>query len=418
MRVAFSKIQFYIIVLILSFGVKPSFAQNPQFAKGADIGWLSEMESKGLKFYNDAGIQQDCRQILHDHCINSIRLRVWVNPTNGFCGKADVVAAAIKAKQKGFRLMIDFHYSDSWADPGQQTKPLAWANYTTTQLIQAVYDHTFDVLTALAQNGVYPEWVQVGNETNNGMLWDDGKASTNMSTFAKMITSGYNAVKAVSNNTKVIVHLSNGFDNALFRWMFDGLKNNGAKWDVVGMSLYPSTTDWQTLTSQCLSNMNDMVTRYSKEVIISEVGLDQNAPQTTYDLLVDLMAKVRSIPNNKGIGVFYWEPECYNWNGYGKGAWGANGRPTLALDAFSLACDIQKVSLKTGWNYVGCPISENTALSSALASIWANVETVKNQDEFYSKTNPLILNSLKQVQWGNGYLVKVTNNCELDWMVK
>jgi len=164
--------------------------------------------------------------------------------------------------------------------------------------------------------------------------------------------------------------------------------------------------------------MNDMVTRYSKEVLISEVGLDQNAPQTTYDLLTDLMTKVRSIPNNKGLGVFYWEPECYNWNGYGKGAWGANGRPTLAIDAFSFECNVFKVSLKPGWNYIGCPIIGSTSLSSALASIWTNVETIKNQDEFFAKANPSALNSLTQVQWGSGYMVKVTNSCVLDWIVK
>ena len=418
MRNAFSTVLTYTIVCVLLFCVKQSKAQNQQFAKGADISWLSEMESKGQKIYNDAGNQQDCRLILRDHCLNSIRLRVWVNPTNGFCGKADVVAAALKVAKMGFRIMIDFHYSDSWADPGQQTKPSAWTNYTTTQLIQAIYDHTFDVMSTLAQNGIYPEWVQVGNETNNGMLWDDGKASTNMANFAKMISSGYKAVKAVSPKSKVIVHLSNGFDNALFRWMFDGLKNNGAQWDVIGMSFYPTTTDWQTLITQCLSNMNDMVTRYSKEVLISEVGLDQNAPQTTFDLLTDLMTKVRSIPNNKGLGVFYWEPECYNWNGYGKGAWGANGRPTLAIDAFSFECNVFKVSLKPGWNYIGCPIIGSTSLSSALASIWTNVETIKNQDEFFAKANPSALNSLTQVQWGSGYMVKVTNSCVLDWVVK
>ena len=418
MRNAFSTFINCTIVFALLFCVKQSKAQNQQFAKGADISWLSEMESKGQKFYNDAGNQQDCRLILRDHCLNSIRLRVWVNPTNGFCGKADVVAAALKVAKMGFRIMIDFHYSDSWADPGQQTKPSAWTNYTTTQLIQAIYDHTFDVMSTLAQNGIYPEWVQVGNETNNGMLWDDGKASTNMANFAKMISSGYKAVKAVSPKSKVIVHLSNGFDNALFRWMFDGLKNNGAQWDVIGMSFYPTTTDWQTLITQCLSNMNDMVTRYSKEVLISEVGLDQNAPQTTFDLLTDLMTKVRSIPNNKGLGVFYWEPECYNWNGYGKGAWGANGRPTLAIDAFSFECNVFKVSLKPGWNYIGCPIIGSTPLSSALASIWTNVETIKNQDEFFAKANPSALNSLTQVQWGRGYMIKVANSCVLDWIVK
>jgi len=415
------KLRFYPIftlIFLLQFGVIHLIAQTNQFANGADIGWLSEMESKGSKFYNDAGTQQDCRQILLDHCFNSIRLRVWVNPLAGFCNKADVVAAAIKASKMGFRLMIDFHYSDGWADPGQQTKPAAWAGYTTPQLIQAIYDHTYDILSTLKANGIYPEWVQVGNETNNGMLWEDGRASASMSNFAKMITSGYNAVKAVSPNSKVVVHIANGFDNVLFRWIFDGLKNNGAKWDVVGMSLYPTTANWRTLTQQCLTNMNDMVTRYSKEVMISEVGLDVSAPDSTYALLVDLIAKTKSITNNKGLGVFYWEPECYNWNGYGKGAWGSNGRPTHAIEAFLLGCSVQKVSLQKGWNYIGCPLKGSTSLASALSSIWTNVESVKNLDSFYSTLNPLAMNLLQNVEWGKGYMIKVTNACVLDWIVR
>lgn len=221
------------------------------FANGVDVGWLSQMESSGRKFYNSAGVQQDCLQILKDLCVNSIRLRVWVNPTGGWCGKADVVAMAVRAHNMGFSVMLDFHYSDSWADPGKQNKPAAWTGYTFPQLVQAVHDHTNDVLSAVVAAGVIPEWVQVGNETNNGMLWDataaiSGRATDSMSNFAQLVTSGYNAVKAVNSSIKVIVHISNGYDNALFRWIFDGLKNNGGLWDIMGMSLYPDATNTYT----------------------------------------------------------------------------------------------------------------------------------------------------------------------------
>jgi arabinogalactan endo-1,4-beta-galactosidase len=306
------------------------------FAKGADVSWLTQMEASNYKFYNSAGTQQDLLQVLKDKGINSIRLRVWVNPTDGWCNKADVLAKAIRAKNMGMRIMIDFHYSDVWADPGHQTKPLAWAVQNITALQTSVYNHTFDVLSTLKTNGITPEWVQVGNETNDGMLWDEGRASKSMANFAALINSGYNAVKSVSATTKVIVHISNGYDNSLFRWMFDGLKANGANYDIIGMSLYPTTTNWADLDNQCLTNMNDMVTRYGKPVMICEVGMDVNSPTTAKAFLTDIITKVNSVPNGNGLGVFYWEPECYNWQSYSLGAFDNNGKPTVAMDAFLL----------------------------------------------------------------------------------
>lgn len=306
------------------------------FVKGADISWLTQMESQSIKFYNSANTQQDCMQILKALGMNTIRLRVWVNPSPAWNNTADVVAKAVRAKNLGFRIMIDFHYSDTWADPGHQTKPAAWASQDITALKTSVYNHTVDVLTALKNNGVTPEWAQVGNETNDGMLWPEGKASTNMNNFAQLVNAGYDAVKSVSNTTKVIVHVSNGFDNSLFRWMFDGLTSNGAKWDIIGMSLYPTPANWSTLNTQCLANMNDMVSRYNKDVMIVEVGMSWDQSDACHSFLTDLIAKTASVPNNRGLGVLYWEPEGYNnWQGYTLGAFDNSGKPTAALNAFN-----------------------------------------------------------------------------------
>jgi arabinogalactan endo-1,4-beta-galactosidase len=122
----------------------------------------------------------------------------------------------------------------------------------------------------------------------------------------------------------------------MYRWLFDGLKANGAKWDIIGLSLYPSTSNWQTLNAQCLTNMNDMVSRYGTPVMVVEVGMDVTQPSTCKTFLTDLISKVKSVSNQQGLGVLYWEPECYNnWQNYTLGAFDNSGKPTIALDAFA-----------------------------------------------------------------------------------
>lgn len=317
---------------------KPVFPETPTydmsgFAKGADVSWLTEMEKAGNKFYTSTGRETECMSLLRDLGMNAIRLRVWVNPADGWCNKSDVLVKAWRAHQLGMRLMIDFHYSDSWADPGQQTKPAEWSSYTLDELKTAVAHHTKDVLNALKTQGITPEWVQVGNETGNGMLWDEGKADKNMAGYAALTTSGYEAVKAIFPDAKVIVHLQSGNDNSLYRWLFDGLKENGGKWDVIGMSLYPQADTWQTMNNECISNMKDMIERYNSEVILCEVGMPWDDAESCKNFLTDLLAQSKAI--TQCLGIFYWEPQCpSSWNGYTLGAFDNNGRPTEALDAF------------------------------------------------------------------------------------
>lgn len=333
-------------IIVLVFSCKKSKSDEPDppppppppaaFAKGADISWVTEMEAAGRKFYNNAGTEKDCFLLMKELGMNAIRLRVWVNPANGWNNTTDVLAKALRAKALGLKIMIDFHYSDTWADPGNQNKPAAWAAQSFATLKTSVADHTTTVLNTLKTNGIIPTWVQVGNETNDGMLWPDGKASVNMSNYAQLFIAGYNAVKAVDPSIKVIVHLSNGWDNGLFRWNLDGLQSNGAQWDITGMSLYPTTANWQTLNSQCLTNMNDMVARYGKDVMVVEIGMSWDQATTSNAFITDLISKVKSVNGGKGLGVLYWEPESYNnWQGYTLGAFDNTGRPTPAMNAFN-----------------------------------------------------------------------------------
>ncbi len=310
------------------------------FSKGADVGWLPQMEATGFQFYDTDGSQKDCLQLLKDRGINTIRLRVWVNPSNdkasGHCSKAETVAMALRAKNLGMRIMIDFHYSDSWADPSKQTKPAAWANHSFTELLNDVYNHTSEVLNALKTAGVTPEWVQIGNEIPGGMLWPEG-SSSNFGQLAQLLNKGYDATKAVDATIKVIVHLDEGNNNSKFRWFFDNAKTNNVKYDVIGMSYYPYwiKSDYTATIADLENNLNDMASRYGKEVMVVEVGGDYTLVQNTKDMLTAVINAVKAVPNNKGLGVIYWEPEGEKtWSGYQLNAWQSDGKPSPALDAF------------------------------------------------------------------------------------
>ena len=318
------------------------------FSKGADVGWLSQMEATGYKFYDSDGTQKDCLQLLKDRGMNTIRLRVWVNPstdkTNGHCSKDETVAMAVRAQHMGMRVMIDFHYSDSWADPAKQTKPAAWASHTFSQLLDDVYNHTHEVLNALKTAGVTPEWVQIGNEIPGGMLWPEGSNATSFTQLAQLLNKGYDATKAINTAIKVVVHIDKGNDNARFRWFFDNITANNVKYDVIGMSYYPYWlgSDYTKTIFDLENNLKDMASRYGKEVMVVEVGGDFTLVQNTKDMPISVIAAVKSVPNEKGLGVLYWEPEGEKtWSGYQLNAWQSDGKPSPALDAFKE--DVEKV---------------------------------------------------------------------------
>jgi arabinogalactan endo-1,4-beta-galactosidase len=310
------------------------------FAKGADVGWLSQMEATGYRFYDADGTEKNCLQLLKDRGMNTIRLRVFVNPSNdrinGHCSKDETVAMAVRAKNLGMRVMINFHYSDTWADPGHQNKPAAWASHSFTTLLSDVYNHTFEVLTALKTAGVTPEWVQIGNEIPGGMLWPEGN-STNFAQLAQLLNKGYDATKAIDPSIKVVVHIDQGNNNSRFRWFFDNARTNNVRYDVIGLSYYPYwlTSDYTMTIADLQNNLNDMASRYNKEVMVVEVGGDYTLVQNTKDMLTATINAVRNVPNQKGLGVIYWEPQGEKtWSGYQLNCWQSNGKPSLALDAF------------------------------------------------------------------------------------
>lgn len=346
------------------------------FAKGADISWVTEMEAEEAKFYDSEGQETDCFALMKKLGLTAIRLRVWVDPAEhgNYCNQADVVAKAKRAKAEGLDVMIDFHYSDWWADPEQQFKPAAWKGLGLADLKQALANHTKEVLQALKDAGVEPKWVQVGNEIRPGMLWDEDKAlsgaswdikenevkgSNTSSTAVKypmnwanlgaFVATGYDAVKAVFPQAIVIVHVDNGYDNGLFTWFFDELKKNGGKWDMIGMSLYPywamlynSLSAEKTITD-CIANIKQVASRYDCDVMVVETGMQcaNNGKLASATVLAEgksqltkILQQCKDNTNGRCKGVFYWEPECKPSSGYALGAFTEDGRPTVIMDAF------------------------------------------------------------------------------------
>ena len=350
-----------------------------EFAKGADIGWVTEYESKGYNFYNAKGEQRECTALMKELGLDAIRIRVWVDPSKhgNWCNTADVVEKAKRAKELGMDVMIDFHYSDWWADPAQQNKPASWVGKNLANLKSAIKDHTVSVLQALKEIGVIPKWVQVGNEIRPGMLWDedvalsgasynvtekdlkDAPASAtdkvvypmNWANLGAFVTTGYDAVKSVFPDAIVIVHLDNGWDSGLFTWFFDELKKNGGKWDMIGMSLYPywsrdakegySSAD--AVITDCISNIKALSTKYNCDVMVVETGMecaDDNGKLASTSVLNEgkrqlarILKECKENTNGRCKGVFYWEPECRP-SQYRLGAFTEGGYPTVIMDAF------------------------------------------------------------------------------------
>ena len=308
-------------------------AHEADFAFGADVGFVSQMESWGTKWLDKNGRQKDILQILKEQGINNVRLRVWVNPSGGWCGKQDVVKMAKRAKAKGMGVMLSFHYSDSWADPGTQDRPAAWKDHTVAQLEQDVYDHTKDVITALQAAGITPRWAQIGNETKRGMFYptcQTNKGGTD--NFARMLKAGIKACHDCDSSIITIIHLPDGHDNSLYRSMFDALKSRGVKWDMIGMSAYPrwSHLDGPTMITKVMANIKDLEQRYGTKVMVVETGHYWNKAIEGNNYLVGLMDK---LIQNGDPGCFYWEPE--SMAGYDLGAWDQNTkRPTEAMDAY------------------------------------------------------------------------------------
>ncbi|WP_030156429.1 arabinogalactan endo-1,4-beta-galactosidase [Glycomyces sp. NRRL B-16210] len=306
-------------------GAAPAAQAQTAFARGADISSLAKSEDYGGEYMWSDGWREDAIWILSKSGVNWIRLKVWVDPADGYNTKSQVVDLASRAKAAGMDVLVDFHYSDFWTDPGQQAKPAAWNSLGFNALRDAVYDHTADVLGGLRSAGVTPGMVQVGNELNGGMLWPDGRYDR-LDQLAQLLTAGAHAVYDTSPASKVMLHLAEGGNNSLFRWFFDAARDRGVPFDAIGASYYPY---WHGSLSGLQSNLNDMASRYGKPVYVVETAypfstgdrdghpniVSSSTPVSGYpaspagqsNMLTAIANVVKNVPNGMGRGVFWWE---------------------------------------------------------------------------------------------------------------
>lgn len=317
-------------------------AEEP-FWLGGDISGTTADEARGHFTKNTDGVVTETTQLMKDYGMNATRLRVWVNPKDGFSSPEDVLKMAKRSQALGMPVMIDFHYSDWWADPGKQYPPKAWEGMTVEETAKALADHTRSTLQLLKDNGIDVKWVQVGNETTHGFLWPMGRFEENPKNYALLTKTGCEAVKEVYPEAKTIIHLDDGFNQWLYDTVFDSLKENGVEWDVIGMSIYPywamegnkEESEIMTLVDS-IANINHLKKKYGSEIMIVETGVDAREPQKGKQFIDALIKAAKQLTDGACTGVFYWAPEIDADAAYHLGAF-SNGMPTAIMDAFKEA---------------------------------------------------------------------------------
>jgi arabinogalactan endo-1,4-beta-galactosidase len=309
-------------------------AQAATFIKGADVSWLPQMEANGYIFKNSSGVQEDLLTILKGYGINAIRLRTFVNPSsdpsNGHCSIDETAAMAVRCKNAGLSVDIDFHFGDTWNSVGVQKPPAAWASMTYSQMLTAMNNYVYHSMNVLKTNGVTPAWVQIGNEINSGICHPIGNLAYQPAQMTGLLNAAHDRVKEVFPSTPVLIHLAQPQKLSSVENFFDTYQANGGKWDISAFSSYGSGS---STISGIISNINTYQSRYGKPVMQVEFGgrVDRASRTET-----DLESYITGMKGIGGLGVFYWEPEGYSpFTSYNLGAWDSTTKePTIALDGF------------------------------------------------------------------------------------
>ena len=316
-----------ILVLLLAFFAAEKTVRATEFAFGADLSFLKQAEDRGTIFRDGTNALPGL-QIFQNHGYNWIRLRIFVEPVGGNLPNdlKYTIAAAQDARKLGYKFLLDFHYANAWADPGKQPTPAAWKNLTHSERVKQVFAYTRDTIAAFRDAGVLPDMVQVGNEITHGMLWPDGKLPDNWKNLADYLRAGIKGVDAGRGTNpcpRIMIHVDCGGDIARTKYFFDNLNHYKIPYDVIGFSYYPW---WQGTLVDLRENLAFAAGAYHKDVIVVEtaynwrparessgrVGPFPETPDGQREFLDEVARVVMSVPDNRGKGVFWWEPAVGN----------------------------------------------------------------------------------------------------------
>jgi len=305
------------LLLIL---ISSSPSRGQEYAIGADVSFLRQAEQQGAVF-KENGTPKPVLEILKAHGFNWIRLRLFHTPSELPNNLAYTIAEAKDARKLGFKLLLDLHYADSWADPGKQPIPKAWQGKSHAELVTAVFEYTRDTTAAFRDAGVLPDMIQIGNEITNGILWPDGGLPGNWDHFAELVYAGINGMDAGRGNGRrpqIMIHIDRPCDQATTKAFFDKLNSYDVPYDVIGQSYYPW---WHGNLNALRQNLEFMANEYHKDIVVVETAynwqpgnyLGKPAPFTESaegqrEFLDEVNRAVMATPNGHGRGVFWWEP--------------------------------------------------------------------------------------------------------------
>jgi len=345
--------------LCLKMPTKPETGEGKEsgrlFLIGGDVSALAKMEALGA-VYRDGGCPKDAIQIMRRYGANCFRLRLFVNPTGeGFVVNdlAYTLNLAKRVKSSGAKLVLAFHYSDTWADPKQQFKPKSWENLSFPELVDQLGNYTRSCLQTMKREGVLPDFVQPGNEVTVGFLWEDGRldgTERQWEKFTQLLSSAVKAVRETLPQAKVIVHIDRGGDWQATRWFFENLEKRKVDYDIIGLSYYPF---WHGPIENLRENLARTAERFRKPILVVETAAPnrppwlpspikwEQSPQGQLSFLRELVAAVKETPDGLGLGVLWWFPESIPvpgakvwWEG-AMSLFDEKGNPLPALKAFS-----------------------------------------------------------------------------------
>jgi arabinogalactan endo-1,4-beta-galactosidase len=329
------------------------------YAIGADVSFLFDAEAKGIEF-KENGVAKPGLQIFKDHGYNWVRLRLFHSPDRLPNDLPYTIAAARQAKAMGYKFLLNYHYSDTWADPAKQFIPKAWKDKTHEQLVEEVHDYTRDTIIAFRQAGAMPDMVQIGNEVIGGMMWPDGRLPKRWQEFADLVKAGIRGMDAGFGDAPrplVMMHIDRGGDMAATKSFYDHCAEYGIEFDVIGQSYYPW---WHGNLDDLRANMNFMANEYPQDIMLVEVAYNwrpaeyrgksgpfPETPDGQAEFLKQVNQIVRETPHGKGKGIFWWEPAVSPSPIAGRGMFDEEGNVLPVINVFDHAATplSQKASL-------------------------------------------------------------------------